>query len=242
MNLLYPTIIVILIAVIMLILWLVWRSSSNDSNTKQQLNQTCSATSQCATGLVCDKSTGAVTGVCKVANGGVCSAGPQCSTGSTCQNGVCKALPSGKCPCGEGYTCVNGNCKVAAGNNCKTDEECATGMCRCGICVVTDPKMVHPSKRMIEVLISMLECDKCERESKECSCSDGHAKESSSDAKPHVYSTSSELTDSSDSYESRQTKCHESNYESHRSECKYLSSGCSNDCSCYKSSSYKFSN
>jgi len=224
MNPLFWAIIVILIIVIILIIWLVWRTTSNDSNTGQQLNQPCSATSQCVNGLICVQSAGATTGVCKMANGGVCSATSQCVTGSTCQNGICKPSSNGKCPCGEGYTCVNGNCKVAVGNHCKTNGECVTGMCRCGICVVTDPHMVHPSKRMIEVLISMLECNSCHKESKECDCDSKHDER---------YSSSSELTDSSDSYESRK---YESNYESHKSGCKYLSTGSSTDCSCDKSS------
>jgi hypothetical protein len=245
MSPIFWLIIIVLILILILVGWLLLRNTQTTTE-KRKLNQTCSKTSDCNTGLVCDKTDGTI-GVCKVSNGGVCSADSDCSSDSTCQDGICVA-GSGvdkPCPCGEGLTCVNNVCKVAIGETCNSDEECASGMCQCNVCVVTDPHSVHVSKKMINELVSMLECGKCKKESRSCECSESssHSIPTKSDSSKYdsdssypnrkrysvsSNSTSSELSSSSEySYDSNK---------SHKSGCKYLTSGSSTDCSCDKSS------
>ena len=243
MSPIFWIIIIVLILILVLVGWLLIRNTQT-TNEKRKLNQSCSKTSDCNTGLVCNKTEGSTVGVCKVSNGGVCTTTSDCSSDSTCQDGVCVA-GSGvdkPCPCGEGLTCVNNVCKVAIGETCNSDEECASGMCQCNVCVVTDPHSVHVSKKMINELVSMLECGKCKKESRSCECSESipsksdcssNSKYSTNSSYPNRKrysrnSTSSELSSSSEySYNSNK---------SHKSGCKYLTSGSSTDCSCDKSS------
>ena len=119
-----------------LLIWLLAKGGGTVCDGKGKLDDSCSGTGDCNMGLICVPTPGS-TGVCKVANGGVCNANDQCEPGSTCQDGIC--TPGGgldqPCPCGEGFKCVKGVCKVEKGGSCNSDCDCADGECSDNVCV-----------------------------------------------------------------------------------------------------------
>ncbi len=136
--------IILLVIIIALIIWLLARGSGATTLEKQKVNQSCTQTSDCNTGLVCSVTPG-TGGVCKVASGGVCSDTAECGTGLTCQKGVCLGKGGSlndPCPCGEGLTCVNNVCKVKVGGPCTDNTDCANDICQENVCVVSDATLL----------------------------------------------------------------------------------------------------
>ena len=132
----------LLIIALGLIIWLLARGSQAECKEGQKLNQSCDQTSDCNTGLVCEKTQNGITGVCKVPSGGVCATSNDCSLDLKCQNGICMSSGggvNGPCPCKEGLTCVNNVCKIKIGGKCTQNTDCANGLCVNNICVVTNP-------------------------------------------------------------------------------------------------------
>lgn len=134
---------ILLLIIIGLTIWLLVRSNYK-CPTKSGLNQSCTTTTDCNSGLVCSAPsgvTGAVGNVCKVAFGGVCSSTSECASGQTCVNGICTInLGTGgqACPCAVGYTCINNVCRAIVGQPCSTGSQCATGLCVNSVCVAPD--------------------------------------------------------------------------------------------------------
>ncbi len=91
MNGIYWATIIILLVIIALIIWLLGRGRSSMCDNRGKLNAKCSETSDCNSGLVCDKSGKNKEGICKVASGGVCSNSSECSDGLVCRSGICQA-------------------------------------------------------------------------------------------------------------------------------------------------------
>jgi hypothetical protein len=134
---------ILLLIIIGLTIWLLVRQS-NVCPDKKKLNENCSNTIDCNSGLVCSVSTSGITGgtgnICKVAFGGVCSTSSECGSGLSCNGGICStSLGTGgqPCPCATGFTCINNICRAIVGKPCTNGTDCATGVCINSVCGVT---------------------------------------------------------------------------------------------------------
>lgn len=133
---------VLLLVIIGLTIWLLVRQS-NVCPDKKKLNENCSNTTECNSGLVCSASTGVTGGtgnICKVAFGGVCSTSSECGSGLSCNSGICSpTLGTGGqiCPCSTGFTCINNICRAIVGRPCTNGTDCASGVCVNNICGIT---------------------------------------------------------------------------------------------------------
>ncbi len=111
MNVIFWISIIILVIILVLTIWMLARGSESVCTDKGKLNDKCTQTSDCNSGLVCDITSGSDR-VCKVANGGVCSSTNQCGEDLICKNGICKTKLGGlgdPCPCEHGLTCDTTN-------------------------------------------------------------------------------------------------------------------------------------
>lgn len=136
---------VLLVVIIGLTIWLLVRSNYT-CPTGAKLNESCTTSSDCNSGLVCETVSGVngatgATGlgrVCKVALGGVCSLSSECGPHQTCVNGICRVnlgTLGQACPCDTGFTCINGVCRAVLGQACSAGPDCETGLCVNNICV-----------------------------------------------------------------------------------------------------------
>lgn len=114
---------------------------------KRKNGSSCSSTSNCATGLVCDA------GACKTPLNGACTVDTNCTAGAVCSGGVCKTPQGGACSassaCVSPLVCyspdgTNQKCLADIGGPCDADNDClkpfvcdlATDKCILRTCVI----------------------------------------------------------------------------------------------------------
>ena len=121
-----------LVVIIIVIVILSSRNRYTRVDYPRLFNYTCSDSTPCEEGLVCDS----VYGLCKYPDGHTCNNSYSCSSDSYC-NEVCTPIAdmsaNGTCPCDYNTQgCLDGLCKSTT--TCTIGSDCLTGMCYSGVC------------------------------------------------------------------------------------------------------------
>ena len=132
----------LIIITIIIIILVIYNFTSNDNITNTQgLNETCTSTTGCITGLICQK------GICKAQINGFCNDICDCISGATaCQDHVCISSALGwfgdncskNSDCQQDLVCYHSTCKGPIDGPCDDISDCVPQAARC----VTDSNSI----------------------------------------------------------------------------------------------------